>query len=192
MTHGRFVIGFLGAVALLVAAGASVLAQVVSARGVLERFCELDAQGEQLVPDGWQKVAALFLTPGAPRRDRIIVIRDFVASRPAFEKGGAEFYVEYIQLGQIDPSQGRFSILPTMKVRAAFHVINPSVPRSGAGVDQSAESDEWRIAGPVPDPHVTVDAAIRYATELRTKVTDPTTRRNADATLAALKRLGRR
>lgn len=188
--HRAFIVRVLAGVGLLIPTGRSMLSQEPSARDVLERFCELDAQGEQLTPDGWQKVAALFVTPGAPRRDRVIVVRDFVVSRPALEKGRAEFYVEYIELGRIDLSAMRFSApLPAgIKVRAGFYVIKQS-GRGYRGASSQVEGRaEWRIKGPVPEPHLTVDTAIRYATEFRDNARDVTVRRNADKTLAALKR----
>jgi hypothetical protein len=112
-------------------------------------------------------------------------------SRPALEKDRAEFYVEYIELGRIDPAEGRFFPLPPLKVRAGFWVTKTkrSGLRSGGASNQVEEPAEWRIAGSVPEPHVTVDTAIRYTTELRATATDVGIRKNADKMLAALKRL---
>jgi hypothetical protein len=47
----------------------------------------------------------------------------------------------------------------------------------------------WKIEGPLPEPLVTVDKAIRYLTELRDKSPDPVIKKNADHTLAKLKSL---
>jgi hypothetical protein len=146
----------------------------------LEHCGELDAQGEQLTPGGWQKLAAQFSAPGAPRLGTIVVVGDFVVSRPVLEKNRARFYVEYIQLGRIDPSQARFFPLPPVKVRAEFFVIGQSPRGSGGASRQLEEPAEWRIEGPMPDPHLTVDAAIRYTTELRTNATNDTIGKNAD------------
>ncbi|MGO9095237.1 MAG: hypothetical protein ACLQGV_08435 [Bryobacteraceae bacterium] len=184
MITGRFfIIRVLFGIGPLVAAGGSVLAQVAPAGTALVRFCELDLQGEQLTPEGWQKVAALFERPGAPRRDEIIVVKDFGGSRPIFEKGRAGFYVEYVELGRIDLLNARFSspLPPGIKVRAEFHLTKQ--PAGG-----SSRAGEWRIEGPVPEPHVGVDAAIRCATELRAKAKDAAIKKNADRTLTALGR----
>src|SRR5258705_12958821 len=109
-------IGIVAGIWLIAQAG-SAFPPLLSPRDVLVRFCDLDAQGEQLTPGGWQKVVALFVAPGVPRRDRIIVVRDFVVSRPDPEEGKAGFYVEYIQLGRINPSAARLFPLPPIKVR---------------------------------------------------------------------------
>jgi hypothetical protein len=169
-------------VSLLGALSAQLLAQAPSSRDILERFCQLDAEGEQLNTGGCERVAALFVVPGPPRHESIVVVKDFVVSRPVVEKDGDEFYVEYIQLGRIDLSRALFSALPSMKVRAGFSLVRQSP--SGAG--GSGAIAEWRIAGPMPEPHLTVEAAIRYATDLRAHAKKAPIRKNADRMLAAL------
>jgi hypothetical protein len=185
----RSCVWILAGTGLLVVAGGQLFSQASSARDVLKRFCDLDARGEQLTPDGWQKVAALFVAPASPRRDKVLVVKDFVVSLPAVEKGRDDFYVEYIQLGLIEPSQARFSALPPVKVRAGFSVVREPAPGAGRGTTEAEKPGEWRITGPVPAPHLTVDTATRYASELRANARDAATRNNADQMLAALKRL---
>jgi hypothetical protein len=80
-----------------------------------------------------------------------------------------------------------FFSLPAVKVRTDFSVVGRST--GGPGGRQSEEHSEWRIEGPMPEPHLTVDAAIRYTTELRKNAANDTIRQNADRTLATLKRL---
>ena len=180
MTTNRWFAGLCFGIALFVVVAQAMLSQDSSARDLLVRFCQLDAQGEQLSPEGWEKVAALFTMPGAPRRGRITVVRDFVVSNPAVDHGKAQFYVEYIELGRVDVSSARFSSLPAVKVRSGFEATTAL----GAKTDGRGE---WRIAGPVPRPRVTVDTAIRYVTQLRENSKDQVFIKNADRTLAALK-----
>jgi hypothetical protein len=163
-------------IVLLLSTRGSALAQAQSARDVVVRFCDLDAQGKQLTPEGWQKVAALFINPGVRKLDRILVVRDFVVSRPIPEEGKLWFRADYTPIGWIDPERALFSPLPpTLEVRGDFSVV-------------SGSDREWRIEGPVPNPGVTVDAAIRYAMVLRANAKDDATRKSADKALAALKR----
>jgi len=158
----------------------------------LEQFCEFDSQGKQLTPEGWREVAALFVTPTAPRLDEIIVVRDFVVSHPVQKGKNVEFYVEYITLGQITPSLGLFSHLPAVKVRSGFELIltdEPSQPTSiQAGPPQPVPT-KWRIKGNPPEPHLTVETAIRYIAELRDKTVDPVIKKNATRALIRLKSL---
>ncbi len=177
------------AVGLAVATCGSASSQPPSPRSVLVKFCEIDTQGELLSPNGWHKAAALFLTPGEPKRDKVIVIRDYVVSHSAVENDEAELYVEYVQLGQIDPSRAHFSYLPAVKVRSAFSLKKQAAPGSGEAGDRPTMASQWRIAGPIPAPHVTLDAAIRYALQLRSNAKDTVIRKNAERMIATLKRL---
>jgi len=179
----------LAAFALVIGIDGSARCQIPTARDVVERFCELDSQGEQLTPGGWEKVADLFVTPGTPQRKMAVMVKDFVVSRPVFEGGKARFYSEYIVLGRIDLSQGRFlspkgvfSLLPPgIKVREEFSVRKRTADLTGNG------AAKWLIEGPVPEPHLTVDTAINFITKLREETTDPIVRKNAERSLAALK-----
>ena len=152
-----------------------------SAEDVFASFCKIDAQGGQLTADGWQKIAALFMSPGTPRRGRIIVIDGGGQLRPTREGEKIDVGREYIRFGQIDLPKLRFSVedgLPHgIKVKEDFSMVKTVGPKG---------AEEWRIEGLVPEPHFTVDAAIRYVTEVRGNTKDATTKKNADRTLAAL------
>ena len=188
-----FVLTAIASIGLLIATASQLVSQD-AARAVVERFCNLDAKGEQLTAVGWRRVAALFVRPGVPRRDRVIVVKDFKVipdtegSRRVLEKDAVSFYVEYTHVGTINSSEARFSGLPrTMLVEPSFFVIQQTGQVSGAP-SHSGEFAEWRIDGPVPEPHLTVDAALRYAADLRAHATTDAIRKNADNMLAALKR----
>jgi hypothetical protein len=125
------------------------------------------------------------VNPGTPRHDRIIVTDRGGQLRPAPEGGKVGVGREHLQYGQIDLPQIRFSAVdglpPGAKIREAFmYVVKVTGPGGG---------QEWRIEGPVPEPHLTVDAAIRYVNEIRANTKDATIRKNADRTLAALKHI---
>lgn len=184
MMYRAHMITALAAVGLLVATGIPALPQTRSADAVFARFCELDSHGAQLTSDGWQKIAALFVNPGPPRRDRIIVTNDRGGPLRSTPEGAkVDVGREYIWLGQIALPQVRFSDADAgIKVVEAvgIHMVKVSGP-SG--------TEEWRIEGPVPEPHLTVDAAIRYVAGILANTKDADIRKNADRTLAALKRL---
>jgi len=183
--HRSLVRRFLTGAGLIVATSGPLLPQTPSPRDILNRFCDLDGHGEQLSPGGWEKLAALFLTPGTPRRDIVTVVKDFVVSNPAFDGNKAEFYVEYLELGQIDQSNLVFSTLPAVNVRVMFTLVR--TPKTGSDRE---DGSEWRIARRgVPEPHLTVAAAIGYATELRAKAKDAVARQDANKLLATLKGL---
>jgi hypothetical protein len=159
-----------------------IVARTSSPGDIFARFCELDAQGSQLTPDGWEKVASLFVNPGDPPRQRIIVSDGGDPLRPSVEAGKIAVGREYIQYGKIDLPQLRFTAVnglpPNVKVRTGTYMVKVSV---------SSGVEEWRIEGPVPDPVVNVDAAISFVTKLRDATADPIIRANASRTLASLK-----
>jgi hypothetical protein len=150
---------------------------LLSPTQVVGRFCEMDSQGKQLTTQGWHEMAALFSEPGTPPATKVIVVKDFVVSRPEIMGNRAELYVEYVYLGQIDSAVGRFSSLPYVKVRSGFDLV------------RSENAAEWRIAVAPPESHITIAAALRYMTDIHDHATDSNTKRNAETAIAALKRL---
>jgi hypothetical protein len=163
-----------------------------SPRAVLERFSELDARGGQFSPDGQREIAKLFASMTEVKRKKIIVVRDFVVSHPALKKDQAEFYVEYIQLGRINTLHATFSSSPTLKVRADFELAltsQHSESESNRGVTQEQRPSRWQIQGSPPEPHLTVDAAIHYLTELRDKSAIEVIKKNAEKSISALRHL---
>jgi hypothetical protein len=144
-----FIVKFLVAVGPIIAAIEPFAFSQPEARDVLERFCELDAQGDQLNPEGWHEIVALFVTPGALWLDKIKL-------RAGFD---------------LLPSEKPDEVGPGGK---GTHVVGPT---------------GWRIEGSPREHHLTVDAASRYAAELRAKTPDVAIRKNAEKTIAALKRL---
>jgi hypothetical protein len=181
---------------LIAMAGGSKSPQLAP-RDVLQRFCELDAKGKQLDDQGSREIAALFVRQGDHRPEKVVVIRDFVVSLPSStDKKKAEFYVEYIYLGQIDLSNAQFSRLPNFplgpsKVRSAFNLVSETNPSTGPGGSMQAPQpmSEWRIDGSPPEPHLTIAACISYIKQMRDKTADPAVRKNAEKTLVALGRL---
>jgi hypothetical protein len=120
----------------------------------------------------------------------MIVVKDFVVSRPILSGNRAEFYVEYIQLGKLNYSDGKFTHLPPLKVRAAFTVV--LMDEHSAHQSDKVGEPKWRIEGSAPEPHITVASALKYVTELRDKTKDVLTRKKAEKTIAVLQNLGGR
>ena len=144
---------------------------------VVERFCEMDAQGNQLTEDGWQKMKALFADPGPTAANKIIVVKDYVVSPPAISGNKAELYAEYIYLGEIDRQSGRFSPLPYFKARSGFDLV------------RSDDHSGWKISVTPPESHISVETALSYMTDLRDHATISTAKKNAEKAIAALRRL---
>jgi hypothetical protein len=151
---------------------------------VVEEFCRLDADGRQLTPDGWRTISSLFVEPGTPHHGKVTIVKDCAVSDARIADGDkADVYAEYLALAILNPETAALeqgSLPPGgVSVRNDFHLIL---------TDANSPHAAWRITGPVPEPHMTVDAAIRYVTALRDKTTDPRIRKNAERALVGLKK----
>src|SRR6267142_4089332 len=79
-----------------------------SPKEVSGQFYRRERAGVRLTPEGWHRAAGLFLRPSAPTQDKkIFIVKNDVMSDTKVEGDRAEFYVQYLQLGQLD-SAGRF------------------------------------------------------------------------------------
>jgi hypothetical protein len=68
-------------------------------------------------------------------------------------------------------------------------IHQPSVTKGTGEAPEPAVLGEWKIEGPWRMRTATIPVTIRYVTEMRDQSNDPDIRRNADKTIAALKRL---
>lgn len=156
---------------------------------VVERFCQLDAEGKQLTPDGWREMMGLLAYPNPRRQQRIFVVKAFAVSEPVISGSNADVYVDYIKIGEINPVWEHFSPSPALKERVTFHLIltdqRPGMGRPGPRGPAST-SIGWRIEGPPPEPHLTVEGAIWYMINVRNTVQNEIIKKNADMTITAL------
>jgi len=155
-----------------------------SPRTVLERYCELDGDGKQLTADGWQEMAGFLLRPEPPNFKLIVVVKDFVVSDPIIEGDKAKFYVEYLYLGELYPRLGYTD--PHIIKDSPETVRGPIKVRVQYTLVRNVQESTWRIEESQFAPHITVEAAVRYVTELKNKTADATVRRNAERTIASL------
>jgi hypothetical protein len=160
----------------------------------LREFCEMDAEGKQLRPDGWYELAAMFVHPREfPGEASVIVIKDFVVSDAKLTGNKAQLYVEYTELGIIDPS---FRLEPppfTRIMRDLYSLVLTDTqwvvkPNSVAATEVKGPL-KWMIEDPQRTPHITRETAIRYVSDLRDKTHDPLVKKNAIKTLEKLKQL---
>lgn len=157
------------------------------AKDVLELFCRLDANGIQLQAEGRDQIASLFAQSSDLPSGTAIVIKGFALSKPVITNQGTHYEVEYTYLGQISLQSGAYSQFapddrPEMKVRRGFDLIHPNRSRSGTNLPQP----EWLIQGFPPQPHITIETAIRYVAALRDKAVDERSKETAEKGLSAL------
>lgn len=152
-----------------------------TAAAVVGDFCKMDADGKLLTSNGRRDIAALFAQPGPMRPEKIRVVAKYSLSYASIaDDNTAGVRAMYTFLGSLDTS-GRFE----PESAGPMEIKDFSLVLAGGS---SSASPIWKLDGPVPAPSVTVATAVRYVTELRDSTKDPAVRRNADRTLAILKR----
>jgi hypothetical protein len=180
-------------VGILAALTGNPLLPLTSERDVLEKFCELDAKGSQLNVESRKELSSLFTQPAHSRPETAIIIKDFVVLGSSKVGDGAEFEVEYVYLERLNLSLARYSRLPSsyppgpVKVRVSYSLVHTST--HSASDTSSTVSSESRIKGGPPEPHITIETAIRYLTELKGQSSEVDIKKSADKAIAALQRL---
>jgi len=178
--------------------GLGVVAQTTvprqSPKAVAERFCRMESDGKHLTPDGWREMTKLLISSTAkPRLEEMAVIKDFVVSDPVIEGNEAKVIVQYTTLGILDARNLTFgprgmdpekiTFERTLVLTGKYAQVEPN------GVVKEMEGPlEWRIEGQA-EPHISVQTAIRYLQQLRTKTSNNTLKRSADESLVALQKL---
>jgi hypothetical protein len=163
---------------------------------VVDEMWRWATQGLLFTQDGWSKLDALFMSPARFTENKkiLIVSNDW---GPAYDykvrDDHAEIAVGYIDMGNID-SELRYT--PPMKtefVKTAFLYHLSAVPAystmysaDGKAEKKSIGSRAWKIQGSPDIPWTTVNTAIRYVLEMRTKTENPAKKKNADETISKL------
>ena len=210
------VIGALATVLLSVGStptSAQAPANPKSPREVLEAYRRMDAEGERLTPGGWYRASKYFVKPERPPLHIVMYIMDGERftdpSRRFKENSKADDQLICSAIGQID-SLGRFTSLlspglaypprpgdqqsrgPAPIVRPYDLVLTATHWEFGPNLEGPREvkgPPEWRIETFEIEPWVTIEAAIRYLTRLRDESSSGITKRNADESIATLRRL---
>lgn len=151
----------------------------------VRRFCRLDRDGAQLTPKGREEIAALFVRPGKPPdATEVGVLKDRFDIRPPLRIRDdlAEVRADYTHLGFLNLTSAVFRTEAAyLHLIADFRVTLTNPPTAGA-------PRIWKIEGEMPPPLLGVTGAIRFLEDLRARTDDARIRRNADRSIAGLKR----
>jgi hypothetical protein len=160
---------------------------------VVKEFCSLDSEGKRLSPKEAGELSNLAVHPDSPHWEKIVVVENWAVSNASIsEQHKATAVVEYLSLGRIDLNTGLLQPEPTSPVKELvnFNLILANAPvAAGEHSPIETNADSWKIDGPLPEPHLTIDAAIQYLTELRDKSSSPVIKKNTNQSLAQLKTL---
>jgi hypothetical protein len=186
----------------------STTGQAGSPREVVQLLRNLDSHGERLTDAGWVSVSALFVRPEArPRKPSFLVVTDEVVGDAVVKGGQAEVWTESTDWGTVD-RMARFSrvvgratgpaglgdamqgpIMGRHYYRLVLTGKYWALCRDGVSLQEVNAKPAWRIEVSDPQPRVSIDAAIRYLTTLSSTSSDPTIRKNAVRSIAAIKGL---
>jgi hypothetical protein len=172
------------------------------ATNVVKQFCKGDAEGARLTPDGWQRVAQLFMQPPQrPSNQSIAVIsRDYAVDQEDLKGNDIMIYVGYVDFGRLDSSL-RLNPMPTprgvppnmiIKTARTYEVVLSDrywIPTQDGKLKEITGLPEWKIHGYDSTQWITIETALQYVTKMRSRAVDPKIRKNADQTLVKLRRI---
>jgi hypothetical protein len=170
----------------------------------LREFIKMELEGARLTAEGWRKTAHFFVAPSRPLQNRKILVfsDEYEFHEKALTENRAELYIFFRDFyGQLDPklrfelaaaySPSRVLIKHGGSVDYSL-VLTSKTPRLNPRVEEPKEGTgpaDWKIERMPHDYTISLATAIRYVTEVGDKTTDLTIKKNADETLAKLKRL---
>lgn len=182
---------------------------------VIQAYRQMDAAGGRLNVSGWYGASTFFLKPGrTPQSAAIMVIDGERVDHHRINGNKAEVQVPCSEVGQID-SEARFTSVvypplvdhtgrpPRVPGTPQLHgpefvipvyelVLTDTYWEFGPGREGPREVKghlEWRIEHFEFEPRVTIEAAVRYLTQLRDESSSEIIKRNAEKSIAALRRL---
>jgi len=171
-------------------------AQGKGPREIAEEYKQMKADGSLLTSEGWNRANQLFLRPSPPPADQIIAVtsqRGDLDERLKTDKRVELDEWGIYNLGTID-SMLRFKSSGKSDWGVYVYTVVLTDKHWEPGPNGAPWKEVngpwmWKLDGAQSVRWATVDAAIRYVKQMRDKATDPSLKRNADNTIAILKRL---
>ena len=166
---------------------------------VVDHLWRLATQGELLTPDGWSKACGFFTDPTPFSGNKVVLVmsNDWgPASDSVLKQNSTDVELGYADMGKIDSALRYTSPPKTEFVKTGFLYHLVAVPAyskmyssDGKVTKTPVGARYWQVQGSPGPPWTTVNTAIRYVLEARDKATDPAIKKNANQTLAKLKKL---
>jgi hypothetical protein len=163
---------------------------------LIRRFEKLIAAGDLLTPAGWKRASQLFEKSNPyPPSGEIYVVSTGGAVGEDWVKGDrAQVETKWDDnYGTIDSALRYKPPSPSGRLAMAqmFSLVLTHAQPDGSGnsTPPTEPAAEWKFEGYLRIRSATIPAAIKYVKQMRDRSTDPAIRKNADRTIAALKRL---
>ena len=167
---------------------------------VVIKYEQLIREGALLTPKGWNRAGSLFSSSAPYSKDADIILTSTAAQVGEVSVNGDRAEVETKwgdSYGSID-AQLRYKpieaprsaplnsiALNSIAVIGRYHLV---LVKAGTSDSAVGNKTEWRIEGS-QRRYATLDAAIRYVAMMRDRSSNPVVKKNAEKTLAILRRL---
>jgi len=188
---------FTSAIVLTLASAGLAQTEAVPARSpeeVLRKFVKLELEGARLTPESRQNLAHFLVHPSSALPYPINVVSDdFDVSEIPSPQNNPKLnvYFRYFY-GNLDSAVRFFASLhgnSLLREGTNVEYVLTLTDTQGVQTKQVAAAQEWKVEDAHPYCFITLATAIRYVTVMRDKATDPAIKKNADETLAKLKKL---
>jgi len=174
---------------------------------VVEQFYKLDTEGAWLVPERWHELTDFFTSVQSwPPDDPVSVLKSYRVgdAKKSVVDGAVNYEVEvdyfvwgsinsFLRFTRAELSKGKSSSAgePVERVSHKSLSLTDSFVMGGPiwNEEKTKGTLRWRMNGRGGSSDVSVDAAIRWVTEMRDKSNDPAMKYNAERTLAILRSL---
>lgn len=170
------------------------LRSINSPKEVVERFWKMETQGGRLGPEGWRAAASYFATTVEFPKERSIgvVSNHFSVWDAMIRDNSAEVTVGVGGLmWKIDPEMRVHTWSDQIKGFISYKLVLTD-RHSGIASDRKASDvntpREWRIEKEPTTIFLTLNTAIKYLTQVRDSTDDPAIKKNAEQSIAELKR----
>ena len=162
---------------------------------VVEDFLRMEVEGGRFSPDNWSQTD-LYFSQAGPRQDlKIFVVgKRYVVWDPVVKGNTTEINVEVQPEGRID-SALRFTPIPHTRLKnsVVYKMVLTEKPgpdrKHGKSSSEPESSRKWLIEGSGNNLMLDTDAAIRYVTLERDKARSLVSKKDADLTISALKKI---
>lgn len=186
------------AILLLTTAVTGLRAQTVpteSPKQVIEAFWKIETAGGRLTDEGWRAADHFFVKPIEPPHARVIYVidSDYAVWDPTVRDSTAEVTIGVGGLiWKIDPRMHTTVFLNQVKGAVVYKLVLVSKHWEFAPdhrtLAEVSTAPQWRIQEADGAVWLTVDTAIRYLNQKRDNSTDPLIKKNAEQSLAMLRR----
>jgi hypothetical protein len=167
---------------------------------VVIQYEQLVANGSFLTPEGWQRASKLYeQTSAFPSYGEIYLMTTggslgemwMNGDRAEVQTKWTDYFGTIDSALRYDPPKGPPPAMTSFVFRLVYTNKHRDIGKNGEVLKEIIGPWRWKIEQPEASRWTTVERALEYLTMMREKTDDPAIQRNADKTIAALKRLTR-